>query len=61
VEVVNFLSTNWEFKHITIGLFEAHDTSEATMVVKLKQILEIFSLTQKILVYVKEEDSNLQT
>ncbi len=59
--VVNFLSTNWEFKHITIGLFEAHDMSGATMVVKLKQILENFSLTQKILAYVKDKNSNLQT
>jgi hypothetical protein len=35
--------------------------SGATMVVKLKQILDKFSFTQKILVYVKDEDSNLQT
>jgi hypothetical protein len=31
------------------------------MVVKLKQILNKFSFTQKILVYVKDENSNLQT
>lgn len=59
--VVNFPSTNWELKHITIGIFEAHDMSGATMVVKLKQILDKFSFTQKILAYVKDEDPNLQT
>ncbi len=31
------------------------------MVVKLKQILDKFSFTQKNLVYVKDENSNLQT
>jgi hypothetical protein len=59
--VVDFLSTNWELKHITIGIFEAHDMSGATMVVKLKQILDKFSFAQKILAYVKDEDSNVQT
>jgi hypothetical protein len=35
--------------------------SGATMAMKLKQILDIFSLTQKIMAYVKNEGSNLQT
>jgi hypothetical protein len=45
--VIKFLSTNWESKHINIGLFKAHDTSGTAMVVKLKQILDKFSLTQE--------------
>jgi hypothetical protein len=36
VIVVNFLSTDWEPNHLIVGLFEAHDMSGATMVVKLK-------------------------
>ncbi len=59
--VVNFLFTTWEPKHITIGLFEASDTSSVAMAVKLKQILNKFGLTQKILAYLKDEGSNLQT
>jgi hypothetical protein len=45
VVVVNFLFANWEQKHITVGLFEAHDMSGATMAMKLKQILDKSSLT----------------
>jgi hypothetical protein len=59
--VVNFLYTNWELKHITIGLFKAHDTSGGTMIIKLKQFLDKFSFTQKKLAYIKYENSNLQT
>jgi hypothetical protein len=44
-----------------LGLFEAHDMSGAAMAMKLKQIIDKFSFTQKILVYVKGEGSNLQT
>jgi hypothetical protein len=56
-----FFSSNWELKHITIGLFKANDTSGATMVMKLKQILNKFSLTQNIVAYVKDDRFNLQT
>jgi hypothetical protein len=43
--VVNFSSSNWEVKHITIGLFETNDINGVAMVMKLKQILDKFSLT----------------
>ncbi len=57
--VVNFMSINWEPKHATIRLFEANDTSDANMTMKLKQIFDKFGFTQKILAYVKNEGSNL--
>jgi hypothetical protein len=41
--------------HVTIGLFEVMDISDKTMVFKLKELLDRFSLTQKIVVYVKDE------
>jgi len=59
VLVVNSLFITWEPKHITIGLFEVSDTSGAAMVVKLKQILNKFGLTQKIFAYLKDKSSNL--
>ncbi len=59
--VVNFLSTNWEPKHIIIGLFDANDTSGATMAMKLKHILDKFAFMHKIVAYVKDKGSNLQT
>jgi hypothetical protein len=35
VVVVNFISNDWEAKHVTIKLFQANDISGATMVPKL--------------------------
>jgi hypothetical protein len=60
IVVVNFLSNKWEAKNVTIKLFEVFDTNGATMALRL-QLLDKFSLTQKILVYVKDEGSNLET
>jgi hypothetical protein len=61
VVIVNFLSTNWEPKHITIGLFDANDMNSVTMAMKLKHILDKFAFMLKIVAYVKDEGSNLQT
>jgi hypothetical protein len=55
IVVVNFLSSNWEHKHLTIGLFEAIATSGVTMVPKLWELLGMFSFTDKFLAYVKDE------
>lgn len=35
VVVVNFISNEWEAKHVIIGLFEVMDASGATMAPKL--------------------------
>jgi hypothetical protein len=35
VIVVNFISNDWEAKHVTIYLFEVSNTSDANMVLKL--------------------------
>jgi predicted tellurium resistance membrane protein TerC len=57
--IVNLMSTTWEPKHIMIGLFEAIVTRGVATVVKLKQILDKFGITQKILAYIKNKGSNL--
>jgi hypothetical protein len=57
--VVNFLSNNFLAKHIITELFEVFDTSDVAMVPRLQQLLHKFFLTQKILVYVMDEGSNL--
>ncbi len=59
IVVVNFLSSKWEAKHVTIELFEVSDINDATIAPRLQQLLDKFFLTQKILVYVKDEGSNL--
>ncbi len=58
--VVNFISSDWEAKHVTIGLFKVMGTSGATMVPKLQELLDKFSLTKKNIAYIKDEMSNLQ-
>lgn len=58
VVVTNILSSKWEAKHVTIGLFEVSNTNGATMVPKL-QLLDRFSFIHKILVHIKDGGSNL--
>lgn len=55
VVVVNFLSNNWEPKHVTIGLFEAIAITSATIAPKLWELLDRFSRTYNIFAYVKDE------
>jgi hypothetical protein len=43
--VVNFISNDWEAKHVTIKFFEVLDTSGVTMVPKLQELLDRFSST----------------
>ncbi len=47
--VINFLSNDWEAKHVIIGLFELTYTSGAPMALKLQQFLDMFSLIEKLL------------
>jgi hypothetical protein len=60
VVVVNFIHNDWEVKHIII-LFEVTDTSGIAMVPKLQKLLDWFALIGKIVTYVNDEGSNLQT
>jgi hypothetical protein len=58
---VNFISSDWEVKHVTIGLFEVDDKSGVPMVPKLQGLLDRFSLTLNFFTFVKDEGTNLQT
>jgi hypothetical protein len=59
VVIVNFMFNKWEAKHVTFKLFKVSNSSGATMAPKVTTTLDKFSLTQKILAYVKDEGSNL--
>jgi hypothetical protein len=59
VVVVNFISNDWEPKHVIVVLFGVTNTSDMAMVLKLQKLLNKFTLTNKIIVYVKDEGSNL--
>jgi hypothetical protein len=49
------VSNNWEPKHVYSELFESIDTFGVAMVVRLWQLIDKFSLVQKIVAYVKDE------
>ncbi len=57
--VVNFLSVNWQSKHVTIGLFEALKTIGQAFLLKNQPLLNFFGLTKKIITYVKNKGINL--
>jgi len=59
--VVNFIDDCWEPRHLTVGLFEVHDTSGVALAEIVKLLLDEFQLTKKILAWVKDEGSNLTT
>jgi hypothetical protein len=52
-----FISSDWEARHVTIGLFEVSNMNIGTMVFKLQELLDKFFLTWKILAFVKDERS----
>jgi hypothetical protein len=61
VFVINFLFVNWKHRHVTIRLFEANDNISVGLTKQLKTLLEKFGLTSKVLCYVKDEGTNLET
>jgi hypothetical protein len=44
-----------------MGIFEVHGTSKASMVVQLKDLLVQYNLLDKIIAYVKDNNTNLNT
>jgi hypothetical protein len=59
--VINVLFANWKLQHVTIGLFEANDTTSVGLTKQLKAFLETFGLKSKVLCYVKNEGTNWET
>ncbi len=58
--VINFIKLSWIPCHITIGQFEARDTSGATLTKQVKILLVEFNLKNKVIMYVKDEGANLK-
>ncbi len=59
--VINFLGTNWQPKHIAIGLFGAFDTSWHALTKDLTKLLKTYDLRKKNHCLCKDERSNLNT
>jgi hypothetical protein len=59
--VVNFIDDTWWPHHVTIRLFDALNTTRATLVEIMKPLLSQYQSTKKIVAYMKNERSNLNT
>jgi hypothetical protein len=61
VLVINFLGFDWKPKHVTFGLFEVVETTWQALARNLIKLLNAYGLKNKIIAYVKDEGSNLNT
>jgi len=59
--VVNFINSFWEPTHVIVGVFEMKNIIGASMGNHVKIILDSFGLLDKLIAYVKNESSNLNT
>jgi len=51
----------WDPTHVIVGVFEMQNTIGETMANQVKIILDTFGLLGKVIVYVKNKNSNLNT
>jgi hypothetical protein len=59
--VIKFLFAYWKTRHVMIRLFEANDIIGVRLTKQLKALLEKLGLTSKVLCYVKNEGTKLET
>jgi hypothetical protein len=55
------LGSNWKPNHVILGLFEAAKTTRQALARNLFELLDAYGLRNKIITYVKDEGSNLNT
>jgi hypothetical protein len=59
--VINFWGFFWKPKQITLGLFEIIKTTGQALAKFFIDLLDAYGLRTKIITYVKDEGSNLNT
>jgi hypothetical protein len=59
--VINFINEEHVPCHVIVGMFEALNTSKATLVKQVKSLLVEYQPTMKFIVYIKDEGANLNT
>ncbi len=59
--VIYFLKGDWQPKHITLCLFGPINITRQTLAKNLTKLLASYALERKIIIYVKDEGSNLYT
>ncbi len=57
--VINFLTINWKYSHVTISLLINNDTTKHELAKELEAMSKSFHLSYTILCYVKNENINL--
>jgi hypothetical protein len=53
--VINFFTPNWKPHHVIVSFFEDNDTTRKGLAKQLKVSFESFSLTSKVICFVKYE------
>jgi hypothetical protein len=59
--VINYLNESWMPHHVTIGLFEVHETTRLSMINQLCSLLEKYDLMHCMIAFVKSEGNNLMS
>ncbi len=56
--VINIFQSDWQLKHVTIGLFKETITIKQALAQNLTKLLEKYALRKEIIAYVKNEGLN---
>ncbi len=59
--VINFLSNDWQSKHVPISLFEATKIVIQTLAKSLTKLLDKYGLWKKNIAHAKDERSNINS
>jgi hypothetical protein len=61
VMVVSFINSFLKLTHVIVRIFEVQNTIDGTMESQVKILLDSFGLLDKVIIYIKNEGSNLNT
>jgi len=59
--VINYLNEAWMPQHVTIGLFEGHETIGLFVVGQMCSLFEKYDLMHRMIAFVKYEGNNLMS
>ncbi len=59
--VVNFINNYWQPFHVIVGVSEVQNIDGVTMANQVNVLLDSFGLLNKVIAYVKDKSSNLDT
>jgi hypothetical protein len=61
VLVINFINSLWVPYYVIVGLFKSTNTFGVVMVAQVKDLMSLYNLLDKLIVYVKDEGGNTST